>query len=133
MLSDLNKLLSHEESYEGFDVILCNPPYLSSKAMSARVTLESKKALVGGLSGFDVYESICSSLRNAIDENIDHRILKPGGCIILQLSAASTAYASVSAMLIKHGFHIVDVILEEQTRVVRRGLVAKATRAKDNK
>lgn len=45
-----------------FDVILCNPPFLSDRAARGRVTAEGKRVLVGGLSGMDPYISICTSI-----------------------------------------------------------------------
>jgi methylase of polypeptide subunit release factors len=45
-----------------FDVILCNPPFLSDRAARGRVTAEGKRVLVGGISGMDPYIAICKSI-----------------------------------------------------------------------
>ena len=53
------------ESREGeglFDIILCNPPFLSSKATAGRVTSEGQRVLVGGLTGMEPYIAICNSI-----------------------------------------------------------------------
>ena len=45
-----------------FDIILCNPPFLSSKATAGRVTSEGQRVLVGGLTGMEPYIAICNSI-----------------------------------------------------------------------
>ena len=52
-----------------FDIILCNPPFLSSKATAGRVTSEGQRVLVGGQTGMEPYIAICKSV--ALGCNID--------------------------------------------------------------
>ena len=48
-----------------FDVIICNPPFLSSLAAAGRVTGEGDRVLVGGLTGMEPYIAICESVLKA--------------------------------------------------------------------
>lgn len=115
-LKELNSLLENAGKYEGFDIVLCNPPYISARSMSSRLTHESSSALVGGYSGYEVYDSICRSLRSA------PQILKRGGYVVFQLSAAENAYRSVSEIIKSHKFVLKDSIVEVD-RGVQRGIV----------
>lgn len=115
-MKELNSLLENAGKYEGFDIVLCNPPYISARSMSSRLTHESSSALVGGYSGYEVYDSICRSLRSA------PQILKRGGYVVFQLSAAENAYRSVSEIIKSHKFVLKDLIVEED-RGVQRGIV----------
>ena len=112
-------------AYGGFDIILCNPPYLSERAITSRVTEESLAALHGGITGYEAYEEICRSLREAIEEGtkLQHPFLKPLGHIIFQLGAAGAAFETVSKILEKYDFTIDDVVFEK--RGIKRGIVAK--------
>lgn len=79
----------------GFDVILCNPPYLSSskpvtrttitasKKTRSRITLEEDRALYAGDDGKDAYRAIASSLSLC-----DPSLLAPGGIFCIQLPGA---------------------------------------------
>ena len=115
-MDELDYLLKRIEHYEGFDIVLCNPPYISARSMSSRITRESSNALVGGYSGYEAYSSICRSLKNA------PQILKPGGHFVFQLSAAKNAYRSVSEIIRNNNFSLEEVIHEEG-REVQRGIV----------
>ena len=48
-----------------FDVIICNPPFLSSLAAAGRITREGDRVLVGGLTGMEPYKAICESVLKA--------------------------------------------------------------------
>ena len=48
-----------------FDVIICNPPFLSSLAAAGRITREGDRVLVGGLTGMEPYIAICESVLKA--------------------------------------------------------------------
>lgn len=48
-----------------FDVIICNPPFLSSLAAAGRITREGDRVLVGGLTGMEPYRAICESVLKA--------------------------------------------------------------------
>jgi methylase of polypeptide subunit release factors len=56
-------------TYSGFDVIMCNPPFLSHRAARDRITAEGRGALVGGATGYEAYDSICASLRASLDNS----------------------------------------------------------------
>lgn len=62
-----------------FDMILCNPPYLTGddmKNLQKEVTFEPALALFGGEDGLDCYRRIADGLK-------DH--LNPGGCVLLEV------------------------------------------------
>ncbi len=65
-----------------FDIIVCNPPYLSKDDMEhlqKEVTFEPKTALYGGADGLDVYRRIAG-------EYLAH--LNPGGALLLEIGSA---------------------------------------------
>lgn len=51
-----------------FQVILCNPPFLSARAATGRVTLEDKSVLVSGITGMEAYIGICNSIQQTFKE-----------------------------------------------------------------
>ena len=61
-------------SYNGFDIIVCNPPYLSQKANQNRITKESVTALVAGISGYEAYDDICKSIQSSYLQSITNKI-----------------------------------------------------------
>ena len=63
----------------GFDMILCNPPYLTGQDMQElqkEVTYEPALALFGGEDGLECYRRIAAGLK-------DH--LNPGGYVLLEV------------------------------------------------
>lgn len=68
------------ESIEGtFDLIVCNPPYLSADDMEQRdaaLRFEPAFALFGGADGLDFYRALAASYR---------RVLKPDGTLFLEI------------------------------------------------
>ncbi len=68
------------DSVEGaFDLIVCNPPYLTREEMDARdasLRFEPPLALFGGEDGLDFYRRIASDYP---------RFLKPGGTLLLEI------------------------------------------------
>ena len=73
-----------------FDLIVCNPPYLSSADMNAlqkEVTFEPALALFGGADGLDFYRRIAKGYR---------AFLNPGGAMLLEIG--STQAEAVSSL-----------------------------------
>ena len=73
-----------------FDLITCNPPYLSGKDMEQlqkEITFEPAVALYGGVDGLDAYRKIAAEYK-------PH--LKPGGTLLMEIG--STQGESVSAL-----------------------------------
>jgi methylase of polypeptide subunit release factors len=141
--------------YTGFDVILCNPPFLSRSAARGRVTAEGQGALVAGVTGYEAYHAICSSVRASLNratgpvhphlrlqsscssggssgssgsaENTcaSTAILKPQGRIIFQISAAEQAVYRVGAILQQHGFRVQEVLVERAEEERGRGVCVR--------
>lgn len=55
-----------------FDVIICNPPFLSSLAAAGRITGEGDRVLVGGLTGMEPYIAICESVLKACNSTANN-------------------------------------------------------------
>lgn len=77
----------------GFDLITCNPPYLSKEDMEhlqTEVTFEPKLALYGGEDGLDVYREIAKRYRAHLND---------GGVLLLEIGStqAESAAALFSA------------------------------------
>ncbi len=85
-----------------FDIILSNPPYLTTEEMDhvqKELTFEPPLALHAGSSGMDVYERL-------IPEAIRH--LHPGGYLLLEIGA--TQGDEVSTLLHKWGYR--DIVVQ---------------------
>jgi release factor glutamine methyltransferase len=81
-----------------FDLITCNPPYLTGtdmEQMQTEVTFEPALALFGGVDGLNFYKKIAKDYKTH---------LRPGGTLLLEIG--NTQKASVSA------------IFAENTRVI---------------
>jgi methylase of polypeptide subunit release factors len=80
----------------GFDVIMCNPPYLRAAAAAGRITNERSGALYAGPDGLDAYRTLADSLgrchRGLLAKETDH---DDGGVLLLQLPAYKNAAAAV--------------------------------------
>lgn len=74
---DLYQLDQAEE--EQFDLIICNPPYLSRKKFDTLFfkAYEPESALISGESGMEAYE--------ALARGITERLLKRGGWLVLEV------------------------------------------------
>ena len=67
---------------ESFDILLCNPPYVSGdemKTLGANVKYEPEAALFGGADGLDFYRRIAEKYEAYI---------RPGGAVLLEIGAA---------------------------------------------
>ncbi len=80
LCGDLFEPLLPQLDTEKFDLIVCNPPYISSaeyEELASNVKdYEPKQALFAGVDGLDVYKKIC--------ERIDS-FLKPDGALLLEI------------------------------------------------
>lgn len=79
-----------------FDLIVCNPPYLTAKDMTklqTEVTHEPPEALYGGEDGLDFYMGVT---------RIWKKKLKEGGTLIYEIGAGQEE--DVMDILIRHGF-----------------------------
>jgi release factor glutamine methyltransferase len=71
-----------------FDLITCNPPYLSQADMDelqTEVTFEPKLALFGGEDGLDVYHSIAQTYREHLND---------GGTLLLEIGSTQAVSAA---------------------------------------
>ena len=67
---------------EPFDILLCNPPYISADGMAAlggNVKYEPAAALFGGADGLDFYRHIAEKYTDYV---------RPGGAVLLEIGAA---------------------------------------------
>lgn len=86
----------------GFDIITCNPPYLSGDDMACmqrEVNFEPRSALYGGQDGLDYYRAISV---------LWHDSLKPGGYIIYEIGASQAD--EVKKILAAAGFDEIRVL-----------------------
>lgn len=81
----------------GFDLVLCNPPYIETSAIAALMpevaAHEPARALDGGADGLDAYRTLMVMLP---------RLLAPGGVAVLELGAGQSGH--VAALALKVGF-----------------------------
>ena len=92
-LADWEKI----EEY-GFDIVVSNPPYLSSvelEQLQPEVAREPRKALAGGADGLDAYRSLAACAP---------RWLAPSGCAVFEIGAGQGE--GVSAILRSRGLEI---------------------------
>lgn len=74
--------LPPEEWENAFDLILCNPPYVTAAEMQSlqrELYFEPAEALLGGADGLDFYRSLAGQW---------HRAIRPGGWMGLEIGAA---------------------------------------------
>ena len=78
-----------EEASPGFDVVLCNPPYIASSEiddLAPEVRLfEPRRALDGGPDGLDAYRALAPRIG---------KLLKPGGRVFLEIGAGQAQRVS---------------------------------------
>lgn len=70
------------DALRGFDLLVCNPPYLSEEDLAKRdasLAFEPGLALVGGGDGLDFYR--------AIERHLQKTVLKPGGAAVFEFGA----------------------------------------------
>ncbi|MBR6872284.1 MAG: peptide chain release factor N(5)-glutamine methyltransferase [Ruminococcus sp.] len=84
------------EGLPEFDLIVCNPPYLTSRDMAClqrEVSAEPGEALFGGEDGLDFYRAVTRIWKNAI---------RQGGVMLFEIGAAQRH--EVVELMIQHGF-----------------------------
>ena len=67
---------------ETFDMIVCNPPYLSDedlRGMQKELTYEPRAALYGGADGLDFYRRIAAAYE---------MVLRHGGALLMEIGCA---------------------------------------------
>eukprot|EP00962_Isochrysis_galbana_P030451 scaffold9874_cov116-Isochrysis_galbana.AAC.8 len=86
---------------EGFNAILCNPPYLGDRVKRGRTTGEEDRALYAGADGLRAYESIARSLALARPP-----LLSPRGILVMQLPGAcgERRRARIASIFTEQGF-----------------------------
>lgn len=100
------------EKFENIDLIISNPPYLTSQEMAdlqKEVSYEPVSALAGGLDGLDFYQNITGIWKNR---------LKQDGLLIYEIGCQQAE--AVAEILKINGFKNIQVIqdLENRNRVV---------------
>lgn len=102
-------------SFENFDLIVSNPPYLTEddmKALQPEVSYEPETALFGGADGLDFYRKITRIWRNS---------LKNGGFIAYEFGM--NQHEAVSLILEKNGF--TNIRLSQDTSGIIRTAAAQ--------
>lgn len=99
--------------YGKFDIIVCNPPYLTAKDMDSlqtEVTFEPTEALFGGNDGLNFYRKITELWKN---------LLNDGGILAYEIGMGQEN--DVSDIMIKNGFTNILFVkdLSGITRVVK--------------
>jgi len=93
----------------GFHAIVCNPPFLRSKADRGRITTEATAALYAGDDGCEAYRQIAASLGACSPP-----LLAPGGAIAMQLPANGRAVRAVQAIFKAEGFAVSSIAKDER-------------------
>lgn len=95
-----------------FDLITCNPPYLSRKDMDnlqKEITFEPALALYGGQDGLDYYRRIANEYRSH---------LNPGGALLLEIG--STQADAVSSLFTSGAKLLNDIAGNPRVLVIER-------------
>ena len=100
--------LNGSEEWGPFDVVVCNPPFLSERASGGRITSEGKGSLVGGRSGLEAYESICKGIVDCERSECSRPLLTSEAVIIFQTPGGDNGRRRVAQTVTKLGFEIVD-------------------------
>ena len=85
----------------GFDCVISNPPFLSSRAAVDRITQESQLALVAGSTGMKCYVEIVSSIARAASAAEGLGLFRPGCVLLLQLPGGEKSADTVKAALLE--------------------------------
>lgn len=101
---------------DGFDCIVCNPPYLSGTDMDElqkEVSFEPKLALYGGEDGLDIYRKIAQEYRAHLNE---------GGALLLEIGstqalAVADLFGETARVLTDIGGNARVVIVDLQQQV----------------
>ena len=90
-----------EEASPGFDVLLCNPPYITSREIDALAPevrqFEPRQALDGGPDGLDAYRVLATRIA---------KLLKPAGKAFLEVGAGQPE--KVRGILRSQGLTVLD-------------------------
>eukprot|EP00929_Paragymnodinium_shiwhaense_P121794 TRINITY_DN94168_c0_g1_i1.p1 TRINITY_DN94168_c0_g1~~TRINITY_DN94168_c0_g1_i1.p1 ORF type:complete len:521 (+),score=141.66 TRINITY_DN94168_c0_g1_i1:121-1683(+) len=121
---------------DGYDVIVCNPPYRSEAQQEAYMKAsggygghtEHEKTLVAGKTGLEMYEGVAACLARssrASSQSGPPALLRSGGTLIFQVEAgahgklggiservATASVQAAGAVLAMHGTHVDDAGLE---------------------
>lgn len=101
-----------------FDVIVCNPPYISAPEMEAldpSVRLfEPHLALYGGADGLDFYRSVAQNWKRA---------LKSGGKLLFEIGMGQAG--QVSDILLSQGYEVLEIL--KDTQEIERVIISKIT------
>ena len=126
--SEHHRLSSSTDSdtwWGDFDVIVCNPPFLSQKAGSGRATEEGAGVLVGGKSGLEAYESICKGIvqcEGSQSAASVRPLLSPTGWIVFQTPGGDRGRQRVAQVVEKLGFEVFEdsAFMNRRCLVIRR-------------
>jgi methylase of polypeptide subunit release factors len=105
------RLCGIASSWGDFDMVVCNPPYLSQKAGSGRVTAEGEVALIGGKSGLEAYESICKGILQCEEGQraVSIRpLLSPTAWIVFQTPGGDRGKQRVAELVKSMGFELIE-------------------------
>ena len=105
------RLCGIASSWGDFDLVVCNPPYLSQKAGSGRVTAEGEVALIGGKSGLEAYESICKGILQCEEGQraVSIRpLLSPTAWIVFQTPGGDRGKQRVAELVKSMGFELIE-------------------------
>lgn len=110
------------EKFSDFDIIVCNPPYLTQEDMDTlqkEVTFEPELALFGGQDGLDFYRKITPIWKTN---------LKPNGWLCYEFGFGQ--HGDVKKILKSNGF--TDIVLSCDTQDIVRTACARKTEVKTN-
>lgn len=115
-----------------YDCILCNPPYLSKKTMSGRVTTESNRVLQDDSTSsrhmYGVYDELLSSLTKYIEMCKTVSKSEQSSILILQLPGNSNALKYIQQVVHKYNLQIVDtLVINRRNNIdnINRAIVVK--------
>jgi len=114
--------LDTPSNWGDFDLVLCNPPFLSSSAGSGRATIEDTRCLVGGPTGLESYAAICSGIKECEKDKVP--LLRAGGVVLFQTPGGTNGCTNTASVVQASGFEVVQALMD--ARGVQRCLVARS-------
>jgi len=103
--ADFSLLHEVEIGRNDFDVVLCNPPFLSEAAAQGRVTNEGILALVGGVTGIEQYAAIFNSL---------NKLRSTVGPLVFQVPGGERGWERVKQVATLHNWALLKVRKDER-------------------